>query len=116
MAGWERDAAVPGELPVRAAARLDAGATREKRAVLPYRRVRGASLGRYAVGWSMVFKADDGQENSDWTKGSGPRDLGISSREQFIAYLRSNHMTLREFAKLPVFYRSKDEWLRILGK
>lgn len=64
----------------------------------------------------MVFKADDLPENSDWTKGSGPKDLGIATREEFITYLRNNHITLHEFAKLPVFYRSKDKWLRILGK
>ncbi len=64
----------------------------------------------------MVFHADKFLENADWTKGCGPQDLGIATREQFLAYLRNRHMTLREFAKLPVFYRSKDEWLRILGK
>ena len=52
-----------------------------------------------------LFRPDDTLENADWAKGHGPQDLGISTRAQLVAYLSRNHITLRQFAKLPVFYQ-----------
>ena len=78
---------------------------------VPLSRYRGDGMSD-----KKAFQPDDYLENADWTKGHGPQDLGIGTRAQLVAYLSRNHMTLREFAKLPVFYRSKDEWQRILEK
>ncbi len=62
----------------------------------------------------MSFNPDDYLDNADWTKGSGPADLSITNWPELVAFLRSHEMSLREFARLPIFYRSPEKWRKIL--
>jgi hypothetical protein len=64
-----------------------------------------------------AFRPDDTPGNADWTKGSGPQDLGIHSRAELAAYLNAHHMTFAEFSRLPVYQLSRDKWRpTILGR
>jgi hypothetical protein len=64
----------------------------------------------------MVLKPDGTLENADWPKSGGPAELGITNRRELALWLAKKRMTWSEFVLLPIFYRSRREWLRILGK
>jgi hypothetical protein len=62
----------------------------------------------------MSVTPDDYRDNQDWTKGSGPQDLGISNREELKLWLNAHRMTFTQFSRLPVYWMNLPAWRKVI--